>query len=124
MLAKGFTLVELMIAIAIIGILYAFALPAYSQFVQQGRRADVQRLILQDVAILERKYTRQGGYPASAGFIIANTDYYQFSYSASVSTEFELTATPIGSQATDECAILSINHKGEKRPDQASCWGK
>ena len=138
MLVKGFTLIELLITIAIIGILYALALPAYSQFVQDGRRADVQQMLLQYAVVLERQYTRMGGYPDSSS-VATNTDFYTFSYTPSTSAAatttilfdsktFILTATPVvgSSQGNDPCGSLSVNHRGEKTTDKTKtdCWKK
>lgn len=135
-LNKGFSLVELMIVVAILGILYAVALPAYSDFIQDGRRADVQQTLLQEVAVLERFYTRQGGYPGV--YSVDSTEFYSFSYSPSSSsaaendnydsTTFTLTATPVAgsSQADDPCGALTIDYKGDKTNSTSSssgCWG-
>jgi len=76
----GFTLVEILIVIAILGILYSVALPAYTEHMQRSRRADIQQELLQYSASLERIYSRNGGYPNA--FVTQNTDYYTFTYTA------------------------------------------
>lgn len=127
----GFTLVELLITLSIIGILMSIALPSYQSYIYEARRIDVQQYMLQQVAILERRYTRLGGYPDVN--VIASTDYYQFNYSPSAvaasttadandSTTFLLTATPLSSQNNDTCGALSINHQGNKTPTTSDCW--
>jgi len=129
----GFTLIEMMVVVAIMGILYSVALPTYSQYVQDGRRADIQQEMLQQVAHLERQYTRLGGYPDDRN--ILGTDYYSFSYvpsaaaTATVGIEndsrtFLLTAIPKSnsSQSNDKCGSMSINHQGLTTADVSQCW--
>lgn len=122
----GFTFIEIMIVIAIIGILYAVALPNYTSYIQKSRRADVQQVLLQQTAILERQYTRVGGYPAS--FTFPSSDHYSFSYSSDATkgssdgSEFTLTATPTGAQSGDQCGSLSIDQSGIKTAGAAQCW--
>ena len=62
----GFTLIELMIAVAVVGILAAIAYPAYQEQVRQTRRAEVTTVLLENAQLLERQFTRTGTYDAGA----------------------------------------------------------
>ncbi|MFY8352177.1 type IV pilin protein [Pseudoalteromonas sp. SSM20] len=119
---KGFTLIEVMITVTIIGILLAVALPAYGDYVKDGRRAEAQQYLMQQAGILERNYTRLGRYPNEQNITFKASDYYAYTYKPENDTEFSLTAAPKGAQVGDKCGSLSINQQGVTSAALASCW--
>ena len=130
--AQGFTLIELMITVAIIGILTAIAIPSYRDSVRKSNRADAQ-ISLSRLATLEEKYFfRTNNYSADfADFIAGATsgaaiDSDEGHYSIAVSgggTAWSMTATAQGNQAGDtDCATLTLNSLGAKTGASADCW--
>ena len=111
-----------MITVAIIGILLAVALPAYGDYVKDGRRADAQQYLMQQAGVLERNYTRLGRYPNEQNITFKQSDFYAYSYKPRNNTEFSLTATPKGAQVGDRCGSLSINQQGVTSAALTSCW--
>ncbi|MGJ8693771.1 MAG: type IV pilin protein [Thalassotalea sp.] len=128
--SSGFTLIELMVTITIVGILYSVAIPSYVSYMQDARRSEAQSYMMQQVAILERQYTRLGGYPDNHNF--TSSDSYTYSYSSSEAASasaatndsgtFLIQATPKGSQYDDKCGILGLNHQGQTTAAASSCW--
>lgn len=124
---NGFTLIELLIVVAILGILYSVALPSYTEHMERSRRADIQQVLLQHGAILERIYSRNGGYPNS--FSVDNTEYYDFTYKANLdggadfkSKKYTLKAKPKSAQSNDRCGELVIKQDGTHSAAAAGCW--
>ena len=135
---KGFTLIELMIAVVIVAILAVIAIPSYTDYVTRARRADGQSALMQVAQVLERCYTQFSAYNNGGCSVVASTGataltaqnsdegWYQIT-GVLASTSFTLTATPQGVQATNDtdCTTLTLTHlgvKGATGADSTSCW--
>lgn len=123
--AKGFTLIELMITVAIIGILAGIAYPQYGSYVQKTRRTDGHLALLQEVQAMERcKSTRYSYANCSLVSTTSPESNYAMTLSQTAST-FTITATGQNKQASDsECGVMTINQLGARTPDPdtTSCW--
>lgn len=124
---QGFTLVELMIVIVIIGILTAIAYPSYQDSVRKARRNDAQAAMLELANFMERKFTENNKYntlSASATITASGitTDYYTFTLPTFTTTTFTINGAPQGSQASDSCGTLTLTHTGDKGAAITGCW--
>ncbi len=127
MKSKGFSLIELMVAVAIVGVLAAVAYPSYQSHTVTTRRAAAKGCLLELAQFMERYYTTQMSY---AGASLPSTqcrielaDYYTFAFDGTPSeTVFTLKAEAQGVQAAKDaaCTPLKIKHTGEKTPSE--CW--
>lgn len=140
---KGFTLIEVMIVVAIIGILSAIALPSYNEYIRRGHRADARAGLLQAQQWLERASTATGVYPTALPNALQwkNADgtddltkRYTIAFQAlNTNAAYTLTATPRGAQIGDKCGTYTLSNTGlrganGKTSDQAGynpdCWSK
>jgi len=117
----GFTLIELMIAIAILAIIMGIAIPSYNQWVLKSGRADAQTVLMQGAQTLERCYTRFSAYNDAAcqigqgDTVMSESDKYQMTATTVTANQFLLTAVPQGGQTNDtECGNFTLNHQGQK----------
>jgi type IV pilus assembly protein PilE len=121
---SGFTLIEVMIVVAIVALLTAIALPAYTEYVRRSERANVQSKLSEAAQWLERSYTTNNRYPTSiAGY---DTSKYAVSLSAATDTSFTLQAAPSGTYKDEDCGTLTLTNVGLKgsTTGDAKCWKK
>lgn len=128
---KGFTLLELMIVVAIIGVLAMVGYPAYQDHVKSARRSDAQGALLGFSNAMERHYTANNTY-LGAGTTDGNTGaptvyadespldgspkFYDLTIQAATATTFTLRATPKAGQAGD--GLMELLSTGQKRWDK------
>lgn len=137
---RGFTLIELMIVVAVISLLAAIAYPSYVEQIRKTRRSDAKTALLETAQVLERCFTEFNVYnrpsiptpgcPAvnAAGtgllapaYTLSEEGYYIISAGTLTSTVFTLLATPTGGQADENnagksntCGVFSYSQTGAK----------
>jgi type IV pilus assembly protein PilE len=116
---RGFTLIELMIVVAVVGILAAIAYPNYAESIRRGHRADARAGLLQAQHYLERAATATGLYPttlpAALTWSADTTKRYTIGFQAgNTNASFTLVATrkSPGPQATDRCGNFTLTNTG------------
>lgn len=130
----GFTLIEMMIAMVIMGILISIAYPSYKQYILQSRRADALSTLTQDQMIFERCYSQNFSYTTACGALptfpqTSPQAYYTINISNLTATTYTLTATPRGTQTEDDqCASMAITQANVKTASDSTataspkCW--
>jgi len=140
---RGFTLIELMIVVAVIGILSAIAYPSYKSYILKSRRADAKNALLDLAAREERVYSNTNQYTndaATLGYSVlpfpvnsSGSSYYTLSVALDTSvtpTGYIAKATPTGSQTADTCLVFQVNQAGTQSNvdlagialTSANCW--
>lgn len=125
-LSRGFTLMELLITVAIIGILTAIAYPSYIDYTRRSERANAKAALTSAAQWMERQYTATNAYPATlTGF---DTAKYAIGLAARTPTTFRLEAAPSGTWTDPKCATLALTNTGAQTSSGsdpvAYCWAR
>lgn len=129
---SGFTLIELMIVVLIMGILAAITYPSYTQYVLRGKRTEGRAMLMDSAAKLERYYSDNNRYTATLSDAnISSTSengYYQISISSTTPFQaYTLTAQPVTFSDPD-CGNLTLDQAGTKNKTGSAelkeCWNR
>lgn len=139
----GFTLIEMMITVVIVGVLAAIALPSYQNYIRTAHRSDAKAALLENAQFLEKNFTEVNKYNKDAAgddvvLPVTKTPreavgagMYSISLDANSTTAstFKLVATPVGGAMMDgdACGAFTLNHLGQKDVTGAvlsrgECW--
>jgi len=141
---RGFNLIELMIVVAIVGLLAAFAYPSYLEQMRKTKRADCAGALTSLGSAMERFFTVNSTYQgAGAGGgntgaptifqdscpVDGGTATYNLTIQAATASTYSVQAAPVGQQASDKCGTLTLTNTGLKGVTGASagvtwqdCW--
>jgi len=130
---NGVTLIELLITIAIVGILGAVAYPSYTNYVTKSNRSEAQRELLRVANKMEQFFVDNRTYTSDMKLLglpgdpyITESKKYSIDASAQTRATFTLTATAKGTQAKADadCIKLNVSETGKKTAKSAFCWEK
>ena len=138
-IARGFTLIELMIATVVVAILAAIAIASYSAYITKARRSDAKNALLDLAAREERYFTANNQYGTLQQLNYSTTDpvaigtpqdyamtVVPVAPSATVAASFTATATPYGTQVNDACGTYQVTDLGAETnnptPTSTTCW--
>lgn len=126
---RGFTLIELMIVVAIVAILTAIAYPSYTHYIVKTRRTAAKACLTEVSNYMERYYTTNMKYTGATDPQLdcesaAQTGgFYTWSFVGTPdATTYKISAAPKASQPDTECGTLTLDQTGARTPTTTGCW--
>ena len=126
---RGVTLIEMVIVLAVMGILLGISIPGYNNYMLRVHRTEAIRMLLQASMCQERIYASSGTYDTNQCHPASEHNRYQIKYSEPDTRKrsFVAMATPLGAQIFDPCGRLSLDNSGARRISATEisavkCW--
>ena len=126
---QGFSLIELLITIAVVGILAAIAVPSYTNYIKKTRRSMAAACLQENAQFMERWYTSRMTYVGASAQACASEiqPFYTVSISVTGPRAYTATAVPKAgtAQASETCGTLTLNDKGQRTASggtTSKCW--
>ena len=121
---KGFTLIELIIVIAVIAILVALALPSYSAYIRKANRGEAQQLLMNWANVQEIWRSNNSTYADQDAVAVPVHNLYTFTVTGVTPADYLLTADPSGDQAEDKDRGKSrpTHHKSNRKQGPTVQW--